>query len=133
MEEDKKIHEEEMGQEIEYEAEENLDLDDMIESDNAKVDSKKTNISTKKIYLAWILIFTIIIAIVLGWYYFFKLNMNKINAKIEAQKENATQKTLEEMKNTFDQARKVIEDTKQGMNQLTADKNASTSLEVEKK
>ena len=107
--EEKNIHDEEMGQEIEFEEEEDIKLEEELE------ETPKIKASRAKFFTVITIVVVVFLLIVGGWIYFFKLNMDKINQDVQSQGATATENVTDRLKDTYDQLKDVITKTKQGV------------------
>jgi uncharacterized protein HemX len=125
----KKIHDEDTGQEIEYEETED-EAENEIELESPSEQKNQPPIGKRKLYFVWIAAVVLLIAIVAGWYYFFQLNMKKINEEVQNKADVTSEQALQQLKDTYIQAKDMIDKADEGIDKLKETIAASESYEV---
>lgn len=111
--EDKKIHDEDMGQEIEFEEEEDIKLDEEFK------ESPRVAVNRGKLMVVIVSIVVVFFLIIGGWIYFFKMNLEKINIDFQSQSTTVSENVSNRLKDTYNQLRDMIREIKDSVSNVT--------------
>ena len=122
--EGKKFEQTDVGQEIQYEE---IADEDMTELD------EPTRPSPRKMTTVWLSLLGIVLIIVVGWIFFLKYNIKKINSQLDKQTGQTTAEAQAQLQKTYDELKQIIDQSAAGLDTLKQEamNGASKSLPLE--